>query len=168
MCGTAADDPTQHDVGSDRVGCRCNAMRNQEHEMGSAGCAYAEPVTDVFGRPLVTADDGHSAWSCNDWLCQIHPDSIYGRGDRQVRRSMTDRDPLGTWSAAKADAAQAVEAAAVEARVNPQPADSPSITHVRNALSELLQVSDQALHQVTDPLRVRLAQIIRKVDEGEL
>jgi hypothetical protein len=34
---------------------------------------------DMWGRPLVTSSDGHTAWTCNDFTCRRHPESLYGR-----------------------------------------------------------------------------------------
>lgn len=32
---------------------------------------------DVWGKHIVSQFDGHSAWSCNDRECEIHPVSLY-------------------------------------------------------------------------------------------
>ena len=37
-----------------------------------------EAMKDVWGKPIVSQFDGHSAWSCNDRLCVHHPASLYG------------------------------------------------------------------------------------------
>lgn len=33
---------------------------------------------DAWGRKLMQAGDGHSAWSCNNYDCTDHPQSLYG------------------------------------------------------------------------------------------
>lgn len=43
------------------------------------GTSLDEPGTDAWGRPMVTPDDGHSAYACNDRACQRHPASLYGQ-----------------------------------------------------------------------------------------
>lgn len=35
--------------------------------------------TDAWGRRLLQPGDGHHAWSCNNYACTDHPESLYGR-----------------------------------------------------------------------------------------
>lgn len=55
----------------------CGAHRGTPHTIMCARIGMVGD-TDAWGRPIVTATDGHSAWSCNDRTCTIHPANLYG------------------------------------------------------------------------------------------
>jgi len=48
----------------------------------------ARATTDAWGRALVAGP--HSAWSCNDRTCPVHPASLYGVEEAPVRVSIAD------------------------------------------------------------------------------
>lgn len=72
-----------------QVVLRVPAMPVKYDDISGPALIPAVPV-DAWGRPVVTATDGHSAWACNDRHCQIHLPSLYGYPSAQAENTPAD------------------------------------------------------------------------------
>lgn len=79
--------------------CDCpGAKKIEPHTNGQhsdfAQKHHAEGRTDAWGHPLMQAYDGHGAWSCNNYNCVEHPQSMYEQKPGQAPGWMqAEHDP---------------------------------------------------------------------------